>query len=266
MNIGKQTRLNRIFADPSGRLCSIAVDHFMIYEEGLPSGLRHAQTTLAAIVAAKPDAITMHKGLVTSAWAPYAGQVPVILQSVICRPDDTAYQQVATPEEAVRLGADAIAVVAFIRGKTEAKHLRGVSDCVREAARFELPVICHIYPRDMANFPSISYAPEDIAWAVRCAVETGVDVVKTPYCGDMEAHTQIVADSPTPVVAAGGPTQENLESALKMMGEVIQSEARGATIGRNVWGFAQITQAVHAFKAVIHSGKTPQEALHIAGL
>jgi class I fructose-bisphosphate aldolase len=266
MNIGKQTRLNRIFADPSGRLCSIAVDHFMIYAEGLPSGLRHIQTTLAAIVAAKPDAVTIHKGMVASAWAPYAGQVPVILQSVICRPDDTAYQQVATPEEAVRLGADAVAVVAFIRGKTEAMHLRGVSDCVREAAHFELPVICHIYPRDMANFPSISYAPEDIAWAVRCAVETGVDVVKTPYCGDVEAHTQIVADSPVPVVAAGGPRQETLESALEMMSEVIQSGARGATIGRNVWGFGQITQAVQAFKAVIHARKTPQEALKTAGL
>ena len=169
MNVGKLVRLNRIFSHPSGRLCSIAIDHFMIYAEGLPSGLRHIQTTLAAIVAAEPDAVTMHKGMVTSAWAPYAGQVPLILQSVICRPDDTAYQQMTTPEEAVRLGADAVAVVAFIRGKTEAMHLRGVSDCVREAARFELPVICHIYPRDMTDFPRISYAPEDIAWAIRCA-------------------------------------------------------------------------------------------------
>jgi class I fructose-bisphosphate aldolase len=118
----------------------------------------------------------------------------------------------------------------------------------------------------MANFPSISYAPEDVAWAVRCAVETGVDVVKTPYCGDVEAHTQIVADSPVPVVAAGGPTQDTLESALGMMSEVVQSGAHGATIGRNVWGFGQITEAVHAFKAVIHAGKTPQEALKIAGL
>ncbi len=266
MNIGKLTRLNRIFADPSGRLCSIAVDHYIGYTEGLPSGLRHIQTTLAAIVTAEPDAITMHKGMVTSAWTPYAGQVPLILQSVIGRPDDTAYQQMATPEEAVRLGADAIAVVAYLRGNTEAMYLRGVSDCVREAARFELPVICHIYPRNLTDVPSISYAPEDIAWAVRCAVETGVDVVKTPYCGDVEAHAQIVADSPVPVVAAGGPRQETLESALEMMAEVIQSGARGATIGRNVWGFGHITQAVQAFKAVIHAGRTPQEALEIAGL
>jgi class I fructose-bisphosphate aldolase len=266
MNIGKLIRLNRIFSHPSGRLCSIAVDHFIGYPEGLPDSLQHMQSTVAAIVEAEPDAITMHKGIASSAWVPFAGRVPLIIQSVFCRPDDSAYEQVVTAEEAVRLGADAIAVVAYVRGKTESTYLRAVADCVREAARFEMPVFCHIYPRDMAHFPAISFAPEDIAWAAHCAVETGVDVVKTPYCGDVKAHAQIVAASPVPVVAAGGPKQETLESALNMMAEVVQSGARGATIGRNVWGFPHISQAVHAFKAVIHDGTTGQEALRLAGL
>jgi DhnA family fructose-bisphosphate aldolase class Ia len=130
MNIGKLVRLNRIFSHPSGRLCSIAVDHFIGYAAGLPNGLRQIQATLAAIVAAEPDAITMHKGIVTSAWAPFAGKVPLIVQSIIGRPDETAYEQLVTPEEAVRLGADAIAVAAYVRGKTEARYLRVVSDCV----------------------------------------------------------------------------------------------------------------------------------------
>jgi class I fructose-bisphosphate aldolase len=232
----------------------------------LPDGLRQIQSTLEAIVAAQPDAITLHRGIATSAWTPFAGKIPLIVQSVICRPDETAYERVVEPEEAVRLGADAIAVVAYVRGATEAKYLRGVSDCVRQAARFEMPVICHIYPRNPEDVSRISFAPEDIMWAVRCAVETGVDVVKTPYCGDVRAHAQIVAESPLPVVAAGGPKQDTLEAALSMMAEVVQSGARGATIGRNVWGFAQVTKAVLAFKAVIHTGKEPQEALQAAGL
>lgn len=265
MNIGKLIRLNRIFSHPSGRLCSIAVDHYIGYPEGLPAGLRHMQATLAAVAAAQPDAITMHKGIAASAWAPFAGKLPFILQSMVCRPDETAYEHVVTAEEAVRLGADAIAVVAYVRGKTEAMYLRGVSDYVREAARFELPVFCHIYPRNPADL-TVSFAPEDIAWAVHCAVEVGVDVVKVPYCGDVAAYAQVVADSPVPVVAAGGPKQETLELALAMMAAVVQSGARGATIGRNVWGMAQITEAVHAFKAVIHDAKTPQEALASAGL
>lgn len=264
MNVGKLVRMNRIFSHSSGRLCSVAVDHFIGYGHGLPDGLRQIQPTLAAIVAGRPDAVTMHKGIAASAWPPYAGRIPMILQSTTARPDETAREQMATPEDAVRLGADGFAVAAFVRGSTEAEHLRIVADCVREAARFEMPVICHIYPRDNEN--RISFAPEDIAWAVRCVLEVGVDVVKTPYCGDVRAYAQIVADCPVPVVAAGGPKADTLPAALRMIAEVVQSGARGATIGRNVWGFAQITAAVQAFKAVIHDGKTAEEAAGIAGL
>ena len=70
MNLGKRIRLNRIFAHPSGRLCSIAVDHFIGYNEGLPGGLRDIRTTLAAICSAQPDAVTMHKGIAASLVSP----------------------------------------------------------------------------------------------------------------------------------------------------------------------------------------------------
>jgi class I fructose-bisphosphate aldolase len=265
MNLGKLIRLNRIFAHPSKRLCSVAVDHFIGYGQGLPDGLRRIQPTLSAIVAARPDAVTMHKGLAMSAWAPHAGLVPLILQSTTARPDDSAREQIATPEEAVRLGADAFAVAAFVRGPTEAAYLRTVADCVRQAARFELPVICHIYPRD-PNTGKIVFHPEDIAWAVRCAVEVGVDVVKTPYCGDVQAFAQIVSDAPVPVVAAGGPQSGSLRAALQMIAEVVASGAHGATIGRNVWGFENITAAVRAFQAVLHDGQSPDDALRAAEL
>ena len=151
-------------------------------------------------------------------------------------------------------------VAAFVRGPTEAAHLRTVADCVRQAARFEIPVVCHIYPRN-SDDATISFEPEDIAWAVRCSLEVGVDVIKAPYCGDVEAQRRLVAACPLPVVAAGGPRAESLESALTMIGEVVRSGTRGATIGRNVWGFDEIAAAVEAFKAVIHEGKTAAEAL-----
>ena len=143
MNTGKLVHMNRLFAPDSGRICSVAFDHFIGYDRGLPSGLRHIQRTLAAIVAGEPDALTMHKGLAASAWGPHAGIVPLIVQSSAARVDDTACEQLATPEDAVRLGADGFAVTAFLRGTTEAAHLRTVADCVREAARYELPVVCH---------------------------------------------------------------------------------------------------------------------------
>ena len=40
MDLGKQIRLKRIFSHPSGRLCSVAVDHFLNYHHEMPAGLR----------------------------------------------------------------------------------------------------------------------------------------------------------------------------------------------------------------------------------
>ena len=267
MNIGKLIRLNRLFSHPSGRLCSVAVDHFIGYGDGLPRGLRQMKPTLAAIVAGQPDAVTMHKGIAMSAWEQYAGRVPLIVQAIAGRPDDAAYELVATAEEAIRLGADAIAIAAFVHGKTEAAQLRVVADLVRDAARFELPVILHIYPRNPETL-EIIHLPEEVAWAVHCGLEMGADVIKAPYCGDVKAYGQIKDECTVPLVAAGGPRTDTFEAALHMMAEVVASGARGATIGRNIWGFdgANITASVIAFKAVIHDGKSAKEALKIAGL
>ena len=53
MGLGKQNRLNRLFAHPSRRLCSVAVDHFIGYQEGLPAGLRDLPAAIDAIVAGR---------------------------------------------------------------------------------------------------------------------------------------------------------------------------------------------------------------------
>lgn len=264
MGLGKQVRLKRIFSHPTGRLCSVAVDHFMIYNEGMPPGLRDMRRTLAAVMAGKPDAVTLHKGIAAALWSDCAGQVPLIIQSSGVRPDDTSLEDMATIEESMRLGADAVAVVVFVRGKTEALHLRRLAAYVRESALYEMPVICHVYPRNPDSLHVI-YTPEDIAWGVRCAVEVGADVVKTPYCGDPVAHGQIAAECPVPLVAAGGPKTATLRDALQMMSDVVHCGVLGATIGRNIWGSADITGALRAFKAIIHDKAEPDAALKLAG-
>ncbi len=268
MAIGKQIRLARLFSHASGRLCSVAVDHLMGYQEGLPSGLRDLPTTLKALVAGKPDAVTMNQGVARGCWPPYAGKAPLIIQSIIGRPDDTADEHIAEPEDAVRLGADAFATCAFVRGATEAAHLRRIADFVRQASVWDIPVILHTYPRRYASDGkvSISFAPEDIAWAVRCGIEVGVDVIKVPFCGDVASYAEIVRTCPVPVVAAGGPKADTLASALEMAAQVTAAGAKGMTIGRNIWGCPQITEALLAFKAVIHDEVAPAQAIQRAGL
>jgi class I fructose-bisphosphate aldolase len=93
-----------------------------------------------------------------------------------------------------------------------------------------------------------------------------VDVIKVPFCGDVESFRQIVRACPVPIVAAGGPKTSTLKEALAMAAAVVQSGAKGMTIGRNVWGVPYITKAVMAFKAVVHEQRTPDQALSEAGI
>ena len=134
------------------------------------------------------------------------------------------------------------------------------------AARWDLPVVNHIYPRKYGKEVSISYDPEDLAWAVRASEEYGADIIKVPYCGDVEAYRQIVESCSVPVVAAGGPQTRTFEEALAMLRDVTRSGARGATVGRNAWGFEKVTGSVRAIAHVIHEGVDPAEAMTAAGL
>jgi class I fructose-bisphosphate aldolase len=245
----------------------VAVDHFMGYTDGIPAGLRDVPAALKAIVKGRPDAITMQIGMARHAWKDFAGAVPLIVQASMLRVDDSAMTQAASPEDAVRVGADAYAIACFVRGPTEWRYMQAVAHAVREAERWEMPVICHIYPRTYAGGkPQISFAPEDVAWAARCAAELGPDVIKVPYCGEVAAYAEIVAASPVRVVAAGGPKADDLRGALEMMSEVVKSGANGATIGRNIWGFDNVTANVRAFKAVLHDGMSAEDALRKVGL
>ena len=112
MDLAKRIRLNRIFGHPSKRLCSVAVDHLVGYQKGLPQGLRNVPETLRKLAEGKPDAVTLLKGMAKSAWEPYAGRIPMIIQSMCFTSDDAMIETATRPEEVLRLGADAIAVAA----------------------------------------------------------------------------------------------------------------------------------------------------------
>ena len=265
MNLGKATRLNRIFSHPSGRLCSFAIDHFIGYQQGLPPGLTNLPAILAKVAPGRPDAVTMMKGVAMNAWAPYAGRIPLIVSSVCFTAADTVIQRIATPEEALRMGADAIAVAIGVRGPNEGQFLKILATAVEEAERLHFPVIAHVYPRDFSGTPHIVHDPENVMWAVRCGIECGADVLKVPFTGDANTFAEIIATSPVPVVAAGGPIADTLSAALDIMTEVVRSGARGATIGRNIWGDPDPLGALRAFQHVLHDGLAPEEALRRAG-
>ena len=258
MGLGTTIRLARIFSHGSGSLFGAAIDHFVGYGDVRAGGLADLPTALTKIIAAGPDSVTMLAGTAKQLWAPYAGRAALIIQGGMFTPDDRVQQLIATPEDAARLGADALAVAIPVRGSSEGTYLRWLTDSVRAAAALEVPVIAHIYPRDTDQ--KIVFNPEQIAWAVRCGIETGVDVIKVGYPGDEAAFAEIIAACPTPVVMAGGPKTATFTEALQQIVEGQRAGARGAVVGRNMWGATDITAAALAYKAVIQEGRSADEA------
>lgn len=108
--------------------------------------------------------------------------------------------------------------------------------------------------------------PDNIAWAVRCGIECGADVIKVTYPGDPDAFREIVGSCPVPVVAAGGPRTNTFEEALQQAEDIVGAGASGLTVGRNVWAPGRNTiAAVSAYKMVVHEGFAADQASKLAG-
>ena len=258
MNLGKRIRINRLFSHSSGRLCSMAVDHYVGYGMGLPAGLQDMTALFNEIIPGLPGAVTMNKGIAQHCWGPHAGRVPLIIQAGWFTADDGVMETMAHPEEVLRLGADAIAYSIGVRGPNEGRYMKALAEMVDKASRFDLPVIAHIYPRDFsAAPPRILHDAENIAWAARAGLECGADVIKVAYTGDEISFSQIVSQTPAPIVAAGGPKADTLVDALKLIQASCRAGGRGATIGRNIWGHPQPKLALEAFKRVILENQDP---------
>ncbi len=265
MSLGKAIRLRRIFSHPSGRLLSVAVDHFVGYPQTMTGGLHNLPGTLADVVAARPDAVTMFSGAASNCWHPHAGKIALIIQLGCSTSDDRVAEILGSVKGASRIGADAVAVGINVRGNSEGYYLRVLSNAVEEAEPFGLPVIAHIYPRVFEGAPVIAADADNIAWAVRCGIECGADVIKVAYPGDALAFKQIIECSPVPIVAAGGPRTEGFEEALVQADAAISAGASGVTVGRNVWSRDRDTvAAIAAYKLVVHERLHAPEAIEAA--
>ncbi|MGD8474752.1 MAG: fructose-bisphosphate aldolase, partial [Anaerolineae bacterium] len=164
-------------------------------------------------------------------------------------------------EEALRLGADAIAMALTVGSASQAQLLSNLGALVREAESVGLPVIVHSYPCGELVPPDERYSVKQVGYSARLVMELGVDIVKTFYTGSAETFAQVVEmASPALVVAAGGPRLETDGDVLRMARDVVKAGADGITFGRNIWQSDDAAGIIGALKQIVHSGGTVAEA------
>lgn len=261
--VGKTTRINRIFG-ADGKAVMVAVNHGL--GMGPLQGIEYMDRTLKDIMEDAPDSLTIHKGIALRYMDEFAGKTSLILKCTNATryrsPEETA---VATVEEALTLGADAIAVGLTLCGEAEAQEIERAAAFIRTAEQFGIPTVTHSYPSGTLISDEERYNVEHVAYAVRVSLELGVDIIKTFWTGSQESFAKIVKiGSPAKVVISGGPKCDTLLQCFEMTKQGIDAGAAGITYGRNVWQHPHPAAVVSGLKAIVHHNATAAEALEIA--
>lgn len=258
LSLGKKVRLSRLFDRRSGRMLVATIDQGIT--RGPMRGIEDARRAIGLLVEGRPNAITMHKGLAERCFYEYADRgVALILKASSFAPyHELKDAWLARVDEAVRLGADAIALGVLVGFEGQVEMLETLAQVSREAALAGMPVVVHSYPKGLP--PERQHDWQAMAYAARAAAELGADVVKTWWTGAPDTFARVVEACPVPVVIAGGPKLDDPRAVLGMVSQMVASGAAGLAFGRNVWGYHDPVAMLRALRILLHEGGTVAEA------
>lgn len=265
ITVGKRTRLHRLlykYGPANGTLLLLPIDQ----------GLEHGPRDFFVNPAAKdPDfqlrlakeggfsGIVFQIGIAEKYMRPYAGEVPLVLKlngKTEIPPDKAPISPLlATVEDAVRLGADAVGYTLYVGSALQAEDFEQFRRVREDAERYGMPTIVWAYPRGEAieakGGRDSLYA---VDYAARVTNELGADIVKInvpkinpekdvaapkPYNTmqpSREEATRMVVESAgkTLVLFSGGEMQGEGDVIDKAR-IAMEAGATGLIFGRNVW-------------------------------
>lgn len=249
-SFARQLRMDRLYRHHDERLLIVPLDH-SVTDGPLIGGCR-LNGLVGQLARAGVDAVVLHKGAlryVDHRWFTQVRLVVHLSASTSQAPDPNAKYLVAGVEEALRIGADAVSVHVNLGSAQEARQIGDLALIADACDRWNVPLLSMIYPRG----PNISdpYAPELVAHAVSLAADLGADAVKTVYTGDVESMSAITANSPLPVIVAGGQVRTG-DALTTYAAEALSAGAGGLAIGRSVFLSASPGEVSRRLAELVH--------------
>lgn len=252
-------RMYNIFA-ADGRTLIVAMDHGMGMD--VYPGLACPEQPISRAVEGGADAFLSTFGTAGSC-ARQIGNRGLILRADGGTTELGGQQEPAllySVESALRIGADAVACMAFPGSPFEKATLSNVSRLAGECARWAMPLMVEVIPGGFAN-PELHTA-RNFRIACRIAAELGADFIKTKYTGGEDFH-EVVAGCYCPIVVLGGERASSDREFLAMIQNALQAGAAGVAAGRNIWQHADARALVRAMSAMIHQGASLDRALEL---
>ena len=258
MVFGKQVRLNRI--TKNGRMLCIPMDHS--FTVGPIEGLEDPEEMIVKVAKGGATAFLVHKGIIKSLKKPV--RIGMIMHASASTHLSLAPNRkvlCASVLEGVRLGADAVSIHVNMGSKEEPEMLEQLGMVADQCDDYQIPFIAMMYPRgENVKDPS---DPEVVAHVARVGAESGADIVKTVYTGDVKSFREVVRKCPVPVVLAGGAKVKTDAEILKLADDVMEAGAMGVTFGRNVFQHRDPTLIVKALRRIVIERSSVEEALEV---
>lgn len=148
--------------------------------------------------------------------------------------------------DAVRNGADGVAVHLNVSSQAEPEILRDIGRVAAECRSFGMPILVISYPRrrgeldkdenylELRSSEPSAYATL-VAHCARIAAELGADIVKVPFAGSVELMSEVVNSTMgVPVLVAGGVPASD-DTAVSMAVDSVLAGAAGVAFGRQTF-------------------------------
>jgi putative autoinducer-2 (AI-2) aldolase len=232
----------------------LAIDHG--YFQGPTTGLERIDLNILPLVP-HADALMLTRGALRSMVPPTIQQGFVVRASggpSILK--ELSNEQLAMDvDDALRLGASAMAVQVYVGGEFETQTVHNMTRLVDEGYKRGMPVLgVTAVGKDLAR--DARY----LGLATRICAELGAQIVKTYYCA--EGFEKVTAGCPVPLVMAGGKKLPELE-ALQMAYNAVSEGASGVDMGRNIFQSDAPIAMLRAVRSVVHDGFTPRQAFEL---
>lgn len=251
--IGCYRKLQRLFEAESRRAVVLSLDHGA--SDGLAPGLDDLPALLNILHKTPVEGVVLNKGVAQA----YGDQLPVDLNLVVQLSGGTRHglptynkSLVCGVAEAMRLGADMVAVQVNIGNDLEDRMLQDLGRVTEEAHELGLPVMAVVMARGGQIVNELD--PSLIGHCIRLGGELGADVVSAPYSGDVETYGRAITTCPVPVLIAGGAEQPDFDSFLQQMSEALSCGAAGLLVGRNVFRQPEPEKALEQLLELVHGG------------
>ena len=266
LGLGKALRLQKLFNAKSGTSVIIPMDHAV---EGYYAELEDPCSLVTSMAEAGANGFLMRRGLaaLTRDYFGGAGWVQRITGRSGSGPKDNQQLVVASVEQALRNGADAVAPTIFLGGDLDDQALPMFGQISDKCAELGMPLLAEVFPASGPDSVPYDgpYTVDEMRIVVRTACEEGCDLIKTWYSGDPASFRKIVDYSTVPLLVAGGPKAANERDVLETVKGAMDAGAKGAIFGRKIWQSPNPAAMVRAVCLIVYEGADVTRAMNELG-